>query len=230
VKCVRTDQGTEYYGLAKYCREQGIIHDMSATYTPEQNGRAERLNRTLIERTRAILHEHNAPKLMWSFAIQVAALLRNCIPCNGHAATPPHQLMFDKKPNVELLRVFGCAVTVHTPRKKRDKLRKTSVQGVFVGYAKHIKAWRVLVPSGYGSWQIIESSNVKFQEDTPGTFSSSIIYIIYSASKEPAIDWFPADENPESAPAAATAPAVVPDVVHTFDLPAEVPPIQRRRP
>jgi transposase InsO family protein len=167
VKCVRTDQGTEYYGLDKYCREQGIIHEMSATYTPEQNGRAERLNRTLIERTRAILHEHNAPKLMWAYAIQVAAMLRNCMPSNGHKTMTPHQLLFDKKPNVEFLRVFGCAATVHTPKKKRDKLSRTSVQGVFIGYAKHSKAWRVLISAGYGSWQIIESSNVKFQEDTP---------------------------------------------------------------
>ena len=66
VKRVRTDQGTEYYGLDKYCPAQGVVHELSATSTPEQNGRTERLNRTLIERTGALMHEHGMPKMMWA--------------------------------------------------------------------------------------------------------------------------------------------------------------------
>jgi transposase InsO family protein len=61
---VRTDQGTEYYGLDRFCKSTEVVHELSATYSPEQNGRAERLNRTLIERVRALLLQFQAPKIL----------------------------------------------------------------------------------------------------------------------------------------------------------------------
>jgi hypothetical protein len=173
VKRVRTDQGTEYYGFDDYCRSNGVVHELSATYTPEQNGRAERLNRTLIERVRALLVQFKAPKVLWAEAMQVANLVRNCVPAAGESKSPIEK-MFNIKPDVSRLRVFGCAASVHIPKKKRDKLDAVSIQGVFVGYAKHSKAWRVLVSSGYGSWNILESSNVTFIENIAGKYPPSI--------------------------------------------------------
>jgi hypothetical protein len=170
------------------------------------------------------LHEHNAPTIMWAYAIQVAATLRNYMPSNGCASTP-YELMFGKQPNVERLRVFGCAVTVHIPTKKRHKLSNTSMQGVFIGYAKNSKAWRVLVPAGYGSWQILESSNVRFNEDTPGKFPPSILCSVSDAP----VDWCKsaAEDAPE---VTAPSPAAAPDVVHSSvplptDPPAQAQPV-----
>jgi hypothetical protein len=53
---ISVGQGTEYFGFDKYCKVQGIVRELSATYVPEQNGRVERLNRTLLERTRALIY------------------------------------------------------------------------------------------------------------------------------------------------------------------------------
>jgi transposase InsO family protein len=64
VKRVRTDQGTEYFGFVNYCRFQGFVRALSPICTPKQNARAKRLNRTLSECMRALLHEHNAPKVL----------------------------------------------------------------------------------------------------------------------------------------------------------------------
>jgi transposase InsO family protein len=139
VKAVRTDQGKEYAAFDKFCRTQGIVRQYSATYTPEQNGRAERLNRTLIETTRAILHHHKAPKILWPQAVQVACCLRNYRPSAGKKSTP-YELLYGAKPDVSRLRVFGCAASVHIPKKKRDKLDSVSVPGMFVGYARDSKA------------------------------------------------------------------------------------------
>jgi hypothetical protein len=167
VKAVRTDHGTEYAAFDKFCRTQGIVRQYSATYTPEQNGRAERLNRTIIETTRAILHHHKAPKVLWPEAVQVACLLRNYRPSASHSSTP-YELIYGSKPDVSRLRVFGCAASVHIPKKKRDKLAPVSTPGLFVGYASHSKAWRVLISTGYNSWDIVESANVQFEEHIPG--------------------------------------------------------------
>jgi hypothetical protein len=80
-------------GITSTAKFKGLFaSNLSATYVPEQNGRAERLNRTLLERTRALMHEHKAPKVLWAHAIQFACMLKNCIPGNGQTATT-HQLL-----------------------------------------------------------------------------------------------------------------------------------------
>jgi transposase InsO family protein len=125
---VRTDQGTEYYLLDKYFQQQGVVHELSATYTPETNGRDERHNRTLIERTRAIMHLHNVLKLVWDYAIQVACKLRNCIPSAGQPQTP-YENLFGRKPDISSLKAFVCAASVHILKNKRDKLSNVAESG-----------------------------------------------------------------------------------------------------
>jgi transposase InsO family protein len=74
IKTVRTDNGREYVNenLGSYLREQGIKHEHSMPYTPQQNGVAERLNRTLLERARPMLSEAGLPLDMWGEVIRTA--------------------------------------------------------------------------------------------------------------------------------------------------------------
>ncbi len=98
VKKIRTDRGTEFLGdLKEYMRNKGIIHQTSVAYNPEQNGRAERLNRTLLERSRALLMEHGLPKNIWNEAIRTANYLRNLVPTTKQVLTPT-ELLFKRKP------------------------------------------------------------------------------------------------------------------------------------
>jgi transposase InsO family protein len=70
VKRLKSDQGREYLaGYEDYCEEQGIMVELSAAYTPEQNGRAERLNRTLVGKCRALLIDSGMKKRYWPLAI-----------------------------------------------------------------------------------------------------------------------------------------------------------------
>ena len=57
IKCLRTDNGGEYTGseFDSFCQQEGIKRQLTVAYTPQQNGIAERMNRTLLERTRAML-------------------------------------------------------------------------------------------------------------------------------------------------------------------------------
>ena len=82
VKTVYSDNGGEYLGLVEYLNKQGIEWEPSAPYTPQQNGVAERLNRTLMEMTRAILSQAGLPDKFWGEAVCTAVSIRNITATN----------------------------------------------------------------------------------------------------------------------------------------------------
>lgn len=163
VKALRTDRGTEYLKMFPFLRREGIEHQISAAYTPEQNGRAERYNRSILEKMRAMLLQFSLPKMLWAESAKVAAYVHNFIPKAGKQVTP-YEDMFEVKPSLEHLRVFGCMATVHIPAVKRDKLDATGETCMFVGYTEGGNNYRLLSWST-GKLKLIESANVVFSED-----------------------------------------------------------------
>lgn len=147
VKRIRTDRGGEYLNedVRQYLSTKGIVHEKSAPYTPEQNGAAERLNRTLVERVRAMLLEANLAFKLWAEAVLTANYIRNRSPVKHCEAKTPWELVFAKRPDVSHLRVFGAVAYMQRPKETRRKLEATSVKGIFVGYEAGSKAYRVLV-------------------------------------------------------------------------------------
>ena len=113
VQAIRTDNGTEFVNatLTQYLQTQGIVRQRSAPYTPEQNGRAERLNRTLLEKVRAMLADAGVPKFLWPEAVITANYLRNRSP-TAHGSVTPTELLTSRKPSVKHFRVFGSPVSV----------------------------------------------------------------------------------------------------------------------
>ncbi|GIL67494.1 hypothetical protein Vafri_20882 [Volvox africanus] len=163
VKEVRTDRGTEFLNSAMgtYFGEKGIIHGTTVGYSPEQNGAAERLNRTLLEKTRAMLAESGLPLKLWAEAMATANLLRNVSPVVGMAVTP-YEAFTGTKPDISHLRVFGCAAYAHVPKEKRNKLQPVSRKGVLVGYEQG-RQYRILFDDIIGI-----HSAVKFDETVVG--------------------------------------------------------------
>jgi hypothetical protein len=199
-KVIRTDGGTEFMGeLDKFCEREGIIHEHSVPYTPQQNGRAERLNRVLLEKTRTLLFDAQLPTSFWAEAISTANYLRNIVVSSVVKCTP-YELFFGKKPNVRMLRVFGSQAYVHVPKEKRGKFDKRSVKGVFVGYEPNCKGWRVLVRNG-SSWRAVVSRDVVFDEGSFMSLNSDNII------EEAQYMLLPNDEN-ECFPAAPVAQGV----------------------
>jgi hypothetical protein len=145
VRVVRTDGGGEFCNkeLKLYFAERGIIHQVTAPYSPQSNGAAERLNRTLVEKVRALLAESGVPKEFWGECLNTVNVVRNASPVSGKDKTP-HELLTGKAPDVSHFRVFGCAAYAHIPKSKRRKLDPVSAKGVFVGYHSHSKCYRVL--------------------------------------------------------------------------------------
>jgi transposase InsO family protein len=146
VKAIRSDRGGEYINqtLQDYLKKKGIVQQLTAPYSPEQNGKAERLNRTLVERVRSMLHSSQVSKNLWAEAVVTANRIRNCSPTTGHTKTP-WELFYNVKPDVSNMRIFGSIAYVHTPKELRKKLDPKGKPGIFLGYEPHAKAYRVLV-------------------------------------------------------------------------------------
>jgi transposase InsO family protein len=74
VKAFHCDNAKEYISkeVRKYLGSWGIRLELTAPYSPQQNGVAERLNRTLIEHARAMLAAHNLPLFHWPKAVAYA--------------------------------------------------------------------------------------------------------------------------------------------------------------
>ncbi|KAJ9531865.1 hypothetical protein QJQ45_022022 [Haematococcus lacustris] len=145
-KAIRTDNGTEYVNsrMKEYCSSKGIVHQHSAPYSPQQNGAAERLNRTIFEKARSILHAADMSLSFWAHAAVFANHVRCLLPVSGQPLTP-WEAFYGVKPDLSGLRVFGCRVWLHVPDHQRSKLQAKSVEGLFIGYEPGSKAYRVLV-------------------------------------------------------------------------------------
>jgi hypothetical protein len=142
-------------------------------HTPQQNGRAERINRTLIEKTRALLTEKDLSKDLWAAAIQAAAIqaaafIHNVTPSARQEVTR-HELFYGEPADIARLRVFGCLAYPLTPEPRRKKLDARSEPGLFIGYAQDSKAWRIL-PCCLGKASAVETANVRLIEDSRPEF------------------------------------------------------------
>jgi len=163
VKVIRSDRGGEYVNREQqqWCANKGIQQQLMPAYTPQLNGKAERLNRTLIERVRAMLHDAQMSTGFWAEAVQVAAHIINRSPSSSKHATP-FQLFYGHQPSIAHIRVFGAQASVLIPAQKRsNKLSPVSEQGVLVGYSEHGHGYRVWVPNKH---KVIVSGDVKFDE------------------------------------------------------------------
>ena len=164
LKTLQSDNGGEYLSkeMTQFLEDRGIQHRLTTPYNPFQNGVAERLNRTLCDLVRTMLHEMNLPKKFWAEAVSVATHVRNRV--TGKTLGPnitPYEVMFNCKPNLSYLREFGCKCFYHVRKELTDKLDERARQAIMIGYARGIR--------GYKLWDIVEekvvvSRDVRFHE------------------------------------------------------------------
>ncbi|XP_077215490.1 uncharacterized protein LOC143850059 [Tasmannia lanceolata] len=166
IKCLRSDRGGEYH-FPHFCESVGIVHESSAPYTPQQNGVAERKNRTLTEMINAMLVNSGLNKSFWGEALLTACHILNRVPSKKSDITP-YELWKKRKPNLSYLKVWGCRSIVKVPKPKLRKLGERGIECIFLGYASHSKAYRFLViePNDFIDVNtIIESRDAFFYEN-----------------------------------------------------------------
>jgi hypothetical protein len=205
IKTVRTDNGTEYVNkeMDSYLSSLGIRHEHSMAYTPQQNGEAEWLNRTLLEKARSMLSEAQLPLDMWGEAIMTANYLRCVTPVAGKVKTP-WELFYGVKPDLSNLRAFGCRAYVMIPKQlRKHKLAEVSATGIMVGYANTGgkgpggKGWRILMDD---DGDVKNSRDVSFDETCfPGSEDCDVPSLVDTVSDSDADDG-DSDEEEEDTP------------------------------
>lgn len=165
LKKIRSDNGKEYVNksFSDFCKLHGIQHQKTAPYSPQQNGMAERMNRTLMDKVRCMLIDSGLSKGFWAEALLTATHIVNNLPCKGTKPSTPHEMFTGHPPNYGRFKVFGCKAMAHVNDTKRRKLDAKSVECVFLGYEADTKAYRLYNPS---TKKIIISRDVIFMETT----------------------------------------------------------------
>lgn len=105
---------------------------MTAAYTPQQNGVAERKNRTIMEMVRSTLSVKKVPKEFWPEAVNWIVYVQNRSPTVAVENSTPEEAWSGIKPSVKHFRVFGCLAYVHVPDQQRKKNLLTRAKNVFL--------------------------------------------------------------------------------------------------
>ena len=115
IKCLRSDRGGEYLSdeFMKHLKKAGTMRKLTVHDTPEHNGVAERLNRTILEKVRAMLHDSDLPKFLWAEAARHAVYLKNRTWTRTIGDATPYELLNGHKPNLGNIHPWGCKVRVH---------------------------------------------------------------------------------------------------------------------
>src|SRR5271155_4114551 len=163
IKRLRTDGGGEYEKwMGIHLKGSGIIHETTAPYSPDQNGVAERANRTIMERVKSIITEFKLDKRLWMEIVDTVVYLKNRSPTRA-VATTPYELWQGVKPNLSHLRIIGSTAYIHIPKEKRIKLDIHSHKGIMIGYGgtNQYKVWDLTRKD------IVVSRDVVFIEGKP---------------------------------------------------------------
>lgn len=141
----RSDNGLEYVnkGVQDLFADRGIIHQTTVPYTPEQNGKSERENRTLVEAARTMICAKGLPKKLWAEAVQTAAYVLNRTSKSNDPGKTPFEVWTSKHFDINDLKIFGTPVFVHIPKEKRRKWDAKGEKGIMVGYGEDVKGYRV---------------------------------------------------------------------------------------
>ena len=164
VKVIHSDNGGEYVSRAmkEFLESRGIRHRCTAPENPHQNGVAERMNRTLMELVRAMLHHKGLQKSFWAEALAVAVHVRNRVTTRGlPAMTTPYEVMYEEKPNLSYLRVFGSQCSYTAKKQSVGKLDARAHEAIMIGYARGSRAYKLWDPANRC---VVVSRDVRFNE------------------------------------------------------------------
>ncbi|GJR39140.1 putative ribonuclease H-like domain-containing protein [Tanacetum coccineum] len=166
VKIIRCDNGTELKNRAMngFCAKKGIKREFSMARTPQQNGVAERKNRTLIEAARTMLADSLLPIPFWAEAVNTACYVLNRVLVTKPQNKTPYELLIGKSPSISFMRPFGCPLTILNTLDSLGKFDGKSDEGYLLGYSTTSKAFRVY---NKRTKRVEENLHIDFLEDQP---------------------------------------------------------------
>ncbi|GJU92921.1 putative ribonuclease H-like domain-containing protein [Tanacetum coccineum] len=150
--------------MSEFCEKKGIKKEFSVARTPQQNGVAERRNRTLIEAARTMLADSKLPTTFWAEAVNTACYVQNRVLVVKPHNKTPYELFRGRTPALSFMRPFGCHVTILNTLDYLGKFDGKSDEGFFVGYLMNSKAFRVY---NIRTRKVEENLHIRFLEDKP---------------------------------------------------------------
>ena len=209
IKTLRTDNGGEYISTEfnLYLTKEGIKHELTIPHTPQQNGVAERLNRTLIEGVHTMLADSKLPHRFWAEALSTTVYLRNRSPTKALEGITPFEAWSGTKPDVSFLRIFGCSAYAHVPKAERHKLDSKTRKCVLLGYGANRKGYHLY---DLERMKVIHSRDVVLNEASmPGIQKeeneTTVKYVELEIEEEPVIKETVTPNPPDSVPEESTA-------------------------
>uniref|UniRef100_A0A2N9IKQ7 Integrase catalytic domain-containing protein n=1 Tax=Fagus sylvatica TaxID=28930 RepID=A0A2N9IKQ7_FAGSY len=204
VKIIRSDRGGEYYGrydgirqcprpFAKFLEEHGICAQYTMLGTPQQNGVAERRNRTLMEMVRSMLSNSSVPISLWMEALKTAVYLLNRVPSKAVQKTP-FELWTGRKPSLRHFHIWGCPVKarIYNPHEKKLDSRTVSgflengeISGSDVSRNVVIEEVRVPIPIPVTSKEIVVSPVVEQYDNIEQQSSDQSLHNESHVTNEP---------------------------------------------
>jgi len=161
LKILRTDNGLEFCNqeFDSFCRKEGVIRHRTCAYTPQQNGVAERMNRTIMNKVRCMLSESGLGKQFWAEAASTAVFLINKSPSSSIEFDIPEEKWTGHPPDYKILKKFGSVAYIHSDQ---GKLNPRAKKGIFLGYPDGVKGFKVWLLEDR---KCVVSRDIVFQEN-----------------------------------------------------------------
>lgn len=163
IKYFRSDNGGEYMDnqLQSIFKQSGIIHERTAAHTPEQNGKAERMNYTIYNLVRSCLLYENIDEQLWTHCVDYVVYTLNRTTGTKTPNCTPYELLYNDKPDISNLRVFGCLAFRHRFY-QHSKIEPRATECQFVGYTRNDRMYKL---RNLQTGKVFVSGHVTFDEN-----------------------------------------------------------------
>lgn len=148
IKCLRTDNSTEYKEteFLRFYEEHSIVRDFSVRHTPQQNNVTKKMNRTIVERARCMRLNAGLPKMFWAEVVNMTCYIINRSPRVILDRKVIKEVQSGKQVDYSMIRVFEYPAYVHISSEERSKLDLKSKRCIFLGYEKGVKRYKLWDP------------------------------------------------------------------------------------
>ena len=184
VKFLHTDNGLDFYSdeFNTLCKKEGIVRHRTLLHTPQHNGVAERMKRTLMEKVRCMLSHAQLMKSYWAEVVSTACYLINCSPSLAIEKKIPQEVWSSSHATYSYLKIFGCPAYAHVDN---GKLEPKLVKCIFLGYKSSVKGYTLWCPE---TKKLVISRDVIFDETSmiqvlaPKDSSVETVVMIYACA------------------------------------------------